>query len=57
LVLSAGSVQDTGIGIAAEHLADITKMFPRVASALDRPQRGLGIGLALVKGLAQSWTS
>jgi CheY-like chemotaxis protein len=45
------SVRDTGIGIAAEHLPNIFKMFSQVTPALERSQGGLGIGLALVKGL------
>jgi PAS domain S-box-containing protein len=47
------SVRDTGIGIAAEHLPDIFKMFSQVAPALERSQGGLGIGLSLVKGLVE----
>jgi PAS domain S-box-containing protein len=45
------SVRDTGIGIAAEHLAHIFEMFSQVSPALERSQGGLGIGLALVRGL------
>jgi CheY-like chemotaxis protein len=47
------SVRDTGIGIAAEHLQHIFEMFSQVAPALERSQDGLGIGLALVRGLAE----
>jgi CheY-like chemotaxis protein len=47
------SVRDTGIGIAAEHLAHIFEMFSQVAPALERSQGGLGIGLALVRGLVE----
>src|SRR5262249_13804094 len=47
------SVRDTGIGIAAEHLAHIFEMFSQVAPALERSQGGLGIGLCLVKGLVE----
>ena len=47
------SVRDTGIGIDAEHLPHIFGMFSQVASALERSQGGLGIGLALVKGLVE----
>jgi PAS domain S-box-containing protein len=47
------SVRDTGIGIAAEHLPHIFTMFSQVAPALERSQGGLGIGLALVKGLVE----
>jgi CheY-like chemotaxis protein len=47
------SVRDTGIGIAAEHLPHLFTMFSQVATALERSQGGLGIGLALVKGLVE----
>ncbi len=45
------SVRDTGIGIAPEHLPRLFEMFSQVDTALERSQGGLGIGLALVKGL------
>jgi PAS domain S-box-containing protein len=45
------AVRDTGIGIAAEHLSRIFEMFSQVSPALERSQGGLGIGLALVRGL------
>jgi PAS domain S-box-containing protein len=44
-------VRDTGIGIAAEHLPRLFEMFSQVAPALERSHGGLGIGLALVRGL------
>jgi PAS domain S-box-containing protein len=47
------SVRDTGIGIAAEHLPHIFEMFSQVTPALERSQGGLGIGLALVRGLVE----
>jgi PAS domain S-box-containing protein len=47
------SVRDTGIGISAEHLPQLFEMFAQVASALERSQGGLGIGLALVRGLVE----
>jgi CheY-like chemotaxis protein len=47
------SVRDTGIGIAAEHLAHVFEMFSQVTPALERSQGGLGIGLALVRGLVE----
>jgi signal transduction histidine kinase len=47
------AVQDTGIGIAAEHLRGIFDMFSQVAPALERSQGGLGIGLSLVKSLVE----
>lgn len=46
-------VEDNGIGIGREHLASIFEMFTQVGSALNRAEGGLGIGLALVKGLVQ----
>lgn len=45
------SVSDTGIGIPKESLATIFDMFSQVSSALVHSQGGLGIGLALVRGL------
>jgi CheY-like chemotaxis protein len=45
------SVRDTGIGIAVEHLPQLFEMFSQVSPALERSQGGLGIGLALVRGL------
>jgi PAS domain S-box-containing protein len=45
------SVRDTGIGISPEYLSKIFDMFSQVSSAQERSQEGLGIGLALVKGL------
>jgi PAS domain S-box-containing protein len=47
------AVRDTGIGIASEHLPHVFEMFAQVASALERSQGGLGIGLSLVKGLVE----
>lgn len=44
-------VQDSGIGIGAEQLEAIFEVFVQVASSLDRPQGGLGLGLAVVKQL------
>ena len=47
------SVQDDGIGIAAEMLPRIFEMFAQVTPALERSQSGLGIGLSLVKGVVE----
>ena len=47
------SVADTGIGIPAQALADVFSMFSQIKSAQDRSEGGLGIGLALAKGLMQ----
>jgi PAS domain S-box-containing protein len=47
------SVRDRGIGIAAEHLPHLFEMFSQLTPALERSQGGLGIGLALVRGLVE----
>lgn len=47
------TVRDSGIGIAAEHLNSVFDMFSQLAPALNRSQGGLGIGLSLVKALAE----
>lgn len=47
------SVKDTGIGIEAKAQAGLFEMFSQVRSAIARSEGGLGIGLALVKGLVQ----
>jgi PAS domain S-box-containing protein len=44
-------VEDTGIGLAEGTLSKVFEMFSQVESAMERSQGGLGIGLALVKGL------
>jgi signal transduction histidine kinase/CheY-like chemotaxis protein len=45
------SVKDTGIGIDPRILPEVFEMFSQVDSAISRSEGGLGIGLALVKGL------
>jgi PAS domain S-box-containing protein len=47
------SVKDNGIGIAAESIGHIFEMFSQVEDRTGRSEGGLGIGLALVKGLTQ----
>jgi len=47
------SIRDSGIGIAREHLANVFEMFSQLTPALERSQGGLGIGLALVRGLIE----
>jgi two-component system phosphate regulon sensor histidine kinase PhoR len=47
------SVQDTGIGISAEHTSRIFDRFYRVAPAGDTVQTGSGLGLALGRWIAE----
>jgi signal transduction histidine kinase/ActR/RegA family two-component response regulator len=47
------TVRDTGIGIPPESLASVFQMFSQLTPALERAQGGLGIGLALVRGLVE----
>ncbi len=47
------SVRDSGIGIPAESLPRIFDMFSQVDRTMERSTGGLGIGLALVKGLVE----
>jgi signal transduction histidine kinase/ActR/RegA family two-component response regulator len=44
-------VQDNGIGLSAAAMPSLFEMFSQVDSVIDRAEGGLGIGLALVKGL------
>ena len=46
------SVKDDGIGIAPHSIAGVFDMFSQIDSVDGRSEGGLGIGLALVKGLA-----
>ena len=45
------SVVDNGIGIPPDALEEVFTMFSQVKSAQDRSEGGIGIGLALAKGL------
>jgi CheY-like chemotaxis protein len=45
------SVKDNGIGFDAQSFTEMFTMFAQVKSSIDRAEGGLGIGLALVRGL------
>jgi len=45
------AVKDSGIGIDPKFMPDLFELFHQLDSAIDRAEGGLGIGLALVKGL------
>jgi PAS domain S-box-containing protein len=45
------AIRDSGIGLSPESIPALFTMFSQVNSAIDRAEGGLGIGLALVKGL------
>jgi signal transduction histidine kinase/ActR/RegA family two-component response regulator len=45
------SVKDSGIGLSTAVIPHLFEMFAQVDSVIDRAEGGLGIGLALVKGL------
>jgi PAS domain S-box-containing protein len=45
------SVKDTGIGLEPQAIPTLFEMFSQLDPAIDRAEGGLGIGLALVKGL------
>jgi signal transduction histidine kinase len=47
------SVRDTGVGIAADLLPHVFDVFVQGTSTLDRSQGGLGIGLSLVRRMAE----
>jgi PAS domain S-box-containing protein len=47
------AIRDNGIGIPADALVSIFDMFSQVDRSIERSTGGLGIGLALVKGLVE----
>lgn len=50
---AALSVTDTGIGIAAADLGRVFQAFAQVEGAVGRSREGLGLGLALVRSIAE----
>ncbi len=47
------SVTDTGVGLAEDAIPTVFTMFSQVKGTQDRSEGGLGIGLALAKGLME----
>ena len=50
---AAISVRDTGVGIAPDMLPRVFEMFSQVKTTLHQAEGGLGIGLALARGLVE----
>jgi CheY-like chemotaxis protein len=46
-------VKDNGIGLTTEQQSHVFEMFSQVPAALEQSQGGLGIGLALARGLVE----
>ena len=47
------SVRDTGIGMESEMLGQLFQPFMQLDTSIDRSRGGLGLGLALVKGVVE----
>ena len=47
------TVADTGVGLAPDALSRVFTMFAQIKATQDRSEGGLGIGLALSKGLVE----
>jgi len=47
------SVRDSGVGIGPEMLPHVFEVFTQADDSLDRARGGLGVGLAVVKGLVE----
>src|SRR5205807_6811957 len=47
------TVRDTGVGIEADMLPHVFETFRQAETSLDRSRAGLGVGLAVVKGLVE----
>ena len=47
------TVADTGVGLASDALSRVFTMFSQIKATQDRSEGGLGIGLALSKGLVE----
>jgi len=46
-------VKDTGIGIHAHKIRDVTRPFEQVSNAFTRRHEGSGLGLAITKDLVE----
>jgi signal transduction histidine kinase/ActR/RegA family two-component response regulator len=47
------SIADNGIGLEKEQLSQVFEMFSQIPGAVDKSEGGLGIGLALARGLVE----